>query len=717
MAEKATVSRRDFIKSTSVAGTGLVIGFYLPTRNPLEAAAVGSTEPFAPNAWITVQPDDQIKIISGKSEMGQGVWTSLPMIIAEEMDADWSRVTIEAGVATKETSGAFGTGGSRSVRDSWTTLREAGATAREMLLTAAARKWNVPKNDCTVQDSIISHSSTSRELTFGQLTVAAAKERIPKDVPLKDPSQFKLIGTDVPRKDTPLKVDGSAQFAMDVDLAGMVYAMVVRSPSFGGTVKELDSREAKKVKGILDVFEVSSGVAVVGSSTWAVLQGRDRLNITWNRGESADLDSDSITEQLTTNAAKRGATGRKEGNPERALKNAGTVLDAVYEVPFQAHATMEPVNCVVHIKPNSCRIWAPTQAPIQAKKTAAKITGLPREKVEVNVTFLGGGFGRKSFNDFITDALEVGKRMKKPVKLIWKREDDTRHDYYRPPSRHIMSGGFDESGKLAAWKHKVVAPSVLFTQIIKFPFPFKDKVDGLVALEGARNIPYEIPNMRIEYKSIEVGVPLGWWRSVYDSQNGYANECFMDELAHAAGADPVKFRLDRLKNSPRDAGVLRLAAEKAGWGKQLPEGRFQGVANHASFKSYVAQIAEVSVSDDGKVNVHKVTCAVDCGQVVNPAIVGAQMESAITYGLSAALKGEITIRNGEVVQSNFHNFDVLRIDEMPEVDVHIVESRKTPGGVGEPGLPPIAPAVANAVFAATGKRVRKLPIKPEDLVS
>ena len=715
MVENSSVSRRDFIKTASAAGTGLVIGFYLPSRNPLEAAEAGLGKPFVPNAWITIQPDNQITIIAGKSEMGQGVWTSLPMIIAEEMDADWSKVKIEQGVATRETTGSF-TGGSTSVRNSWTKLRKAGATAREMLLTAAAREWKVSKSDCTVKNSTISHPATSRQLTFGQLTVAASTERLPKKVALKDPSQFKLIGTDIPRKDTPLKVDGSAQFAMDVDLAGMVYAMVVRSPSFGGTVKNMDLSRAEMINGILNIFEVSNGVAVVGSTTWAVLQARDLLDITWGRGKSADLDSESITKQLTHAAGKKGATGRKEGNPERALRNAGKVINAVYEVPFQAHATMEPVNCVVDIQPDLCRIWAPTQAPVQAIKQAAEITGLPEEKVQMHVSFLGGGFGRKSFNDFLGEAREGGHRIKNPVKLVWKREDDTRHDYYRPPSRHIMSGSLDKDGELDAWKHKVVAPSILFTQIIQYPFPFKDKLASYVALEGAKNIPYEIPHMRIEYKSIQVGVPLGWWRSVYDSQNGYANECFMDEMAHTANVDPVKFRLNRLKNSPRDARVLRLAAEKAGWGNKLPDGHFQGVANHASFGSYVAQVAELSVADDGTVNVHKVICAVDCGQVVNPSIVKAQMESAITYGLSATLKSEITIKNGEVVQSNFDDFDVLRIDEMPEVKVYIVKSTEAPGGVGEPGLPPIAPAVTNAVFAATGKRVRKLPIKPEQLV-
>ena len=716
MAEKSSVSRREFIKAASATGAGLVIGFYLPSRNQLLASGTIENS-FVPNIWVTVQPDDQIIITSGKSEMGQGVWTSLPMIIAEEMDADWSKVKIEQGIGTKETAGRYGTGGSRSVRDSWTKLRRAGATAREMLLSAAAREWNIEKSECTVENSIVRHPATSRQMTFGQLTVAASKERVPKKVTLKDPSNFKLIGTDIPRKDTPLKVTGAAGFAMDINLDGMVIAMVVRPLRFGATVKKIDSKQAEKTNGILDIFEVSNGVAVVGSNTWAVLQARQVLNVSWSKGESPDLDSEMITKLINDMADKKGATGKKEGNPERALKKADKVINAVYEVPYQAHAAMEPVNCVVDIKPDFCRIWAPTQNPSQAHEQAAKITGLPKDKIEIHVPFLGGSFGRKSFNDFIDDGLEVAKKMKKPVKLIWKREDDTRHGYYRPTSKHILSGGLDNNGKLDVWKHKVIAPSILFGQMFKYPVPFKDKMDSFIALEGARNIHYEIPNIRVEYKSVRVSVPLGWWRSVYDSQNAYANECFIDELAYSAGKDPVQFRLERLKNSPRDAGVLRLATDNANWGKKLPTGHFHGVANHASFGSYVAQVAEISVKDDGTVAVHKVTCAVDCGQTVNPSIVKTQMESSIAYGLSATLKGEITIKNGQVVQSNFHDFDVLRIDEMPDVDVHIVQSTEHPGGVGEPGLPPIAPAVANAVFAATGKRVRKLPIKPEYLVS
>ena len=714
MADKTVINRRDFIKTATAAGAGLVIGFHLPFRNRLQAASVGLQSSFAPNAWIIVRPDNQVIFKVTKSEMGQGVWTSLPMIIAEEMDLDWSTIKVEQALESE------GTGGSRSIRGLWKPLRKAGAKARDMLLEAAAQEWQVEKNECVAENGMIKHKPTNgkkfKKFKYGDLAIAASKLPVPDKVSLKNPSDFKIIGTDALRTDTPLKINGRAQFAMDVNLDGMVYAFVVRCPIFGGTFKSMDTRKAMAINGALDIFEVSNGVAVVGSTTWAALQARKALDITWDKGKTADLNSDSIAEFLRKQGRKRAAKGRNDGNPKRALKNAKTVVEAVYQVPFQAHATMEPMNCVVDVQPDRCRLWAPTQSPGDARKQAAKITGLPKDKVEVNVTFLGGGFGRRAFNDFVGDALEVSYRMKKPVKLIWMREDDMRHDYYRPASRHIMAGGLSSDGKLEVWTHRVVAPSILFGQMFKYPVPLKDKLD-IVALEGAKNIAYAIPNIRVEYKSANTAVPVGWWRSVYDSQNAYANECFIDELAESAGQDPLQFRLTYLADSPRDTQVLKMAAKKVNWGEKLSAGRFQGLACHASFKSHVAQVAEVSVNNRGMIQVHRVVCAIDCGQVVNPSIVRSQIESAIVYGLSAALKGEITIENGGVVQGNFHEFEVLRFHEMPEIEVYIVKSDEHPGGVGEPGLPPIAPAVANAVFAATGKRIRKLPIKAEDLKS
>tara|TARA_B100000315_G_scaffold164314_1_gene152940 strand:+ start:2423 stop:4573 length:2151 start_codon:yes stop_codon:yes gene_type:complete len=716
MAEKTIINRRDFIKIVSTAGTGLVIGFHLPFKNKLLAGNAVSDIAFNPNAWITVRPDNTVTISVAESEMGQGVWTSLPMIIAEEMELDWSKVQVIQAPVDKDRFGKQGTGGSASIRSSWKKLREAGAVAKEMLLEAAAQKWSIPKGNCDADKGFILNRTSGEKLSYGELCALAAELKVPKNISLKDPGDFRIVGKNIPRTDTPLKVNGTAEYAMDVDLPNMVHAFIIRCPFFGGKLKTINDSKAKRINGVLDIFEVENGIAVVGTSTWAALKGRKALDVTWDTGPNANLDSKSIAKYLKKRGEKRGAVGRNDGNARKALKKTNKIIKAVYKVPFQAHATMEPMNCVVDVQLNRCRIWAPTQFPYAAQKQAAEITGLSMDKIEMNVTFLGGGFGRRAFNDFVNDGLEVSKHMGRPVKLIWMREDDMRHDYYRPASRHILNGGLNENGETIAWTHKVVAPSILFGQMFKYPIPFKDKLD-VVALAGAKELPYAVPNIRVEYKSANTDVPVGWWRSVYDSQNAYANECFMDELAFEAGEDPVQYRLKLLVDSPRSTGVLKMAAQKAGWGNPLPNGIFQGVSCHGSFGSYVAQVAEVSVQEDTGIKVHRVVCAVDCGQVINPSIVEAQMESSIVYGLSATLNGEITIEKGGVAQSNFHEFEVLRINEMPQVEVHIVESKEPPGGVGEPGLPPIAPSVANAVFAATGKRIRKLPIKPEDLLS
>jgi len=716
MAEKTDINRRDFLKIASAAGTGLAIGFYLPFKNKILAADSASGIPFSPNAWITVRPDNIVTIAVDESEMGQGVWTALPMIIAEEMELDWSKIQVIQAPVDKDRFGNQGTGGSASVRSSWEKLRKAGAVAKEMLLEAAARKWSVPKQDCYGENGLVLNRVNGKKLSYGDLSITASGLKIPDNVILKDPQDFRIIGRNIPRTDTPLKVNGTAEYAMDVDLPNMVHAFIIRCPIFGGKLQKVNDAKAKRVPGVLDIFEVENGIAVVGASTWAALQGRKTLDITWNKGPNKDLDNESIAKYFKKKSEKKGAVGRNDGNARKALKKTENIIEAVYKVPFQAHATMEPMNCVVDVQDHRCRVWAPTQFPHSAKKQAAEITGLPMDKVEIYVTFLGGGFGRRAFNDFINDGLEVSMHMGRPVKLIWMREDDMRHDYYRPASRHILKGGLSETGETIAWTHKVVAPSILFGQMFKYPVPFKDKLD-VIALAGAKELAYSIPNIRVEYKSANTDVPVGWWRSVYDSQNAYANECFVDELAFGADQDPVEYRLKMLENSPRSAGVLKMASRKAGWGRRLSEDIFQGVSCHGSFGSYIAQIAEVSVQKDGSIKVHRVVCAVDCGQVVNPSIVEAQMESSIVYGLSATLNGEITIEKGGVAQSNFHEFEVLRMDKMPQVEVHIVNSKEQPGGVGEPGLPPIAPAVANAVFAATGKRIRKLPIRPSDLRS
>ena len=713
MAEQTTISRRDFIKVSSAAGAGLVIGFYLPAKNRLLAAGIESQKSFEPNVWIAINTDNSVTLTVGRSEMGQGVRTSLPMIIADEMDLDWSQVQVSQAPAHPDRYGSQSTGSSRSVRTLWTPLRKAGATAREMLLEAASRQWMVNKSECYTENGAVIHSKSERKLAYGDLTTSAAKLPVPPKVSLKSAEEFTIIGKNIPRTDTPQKVDGTATFAMDIEIPGMVHATVVRCPIFGGKLKSFDSRKAMQIDGVLDVFEIEEGLAVVAESTWNSFEGRKAVDIIWDEGATGDLDSSKIDEMLISRSKKKGAVGRKAGNAKRALSESAKIIDAVYEAPFQAHATMEPMCCVADVRNDMCKIWAPTQLPQRAQKDAAKITGLPIEKVELNVTFLGGGFGRRSFNDFVSDAVEISKRITKPVKLLWAREDDMQHDYYRPVSRHILKGGLNEHGDVTALTHRVVAPSIIFSSYVTFPVPFREKLDK-VALKGAKDVAYNIPNILVDYKMANTAIPVGWWRSVYDSQNAFATECFIDELATAAEKDPFEFRLELLSNSPRDAGVLHLAAEESGWNTKPPIGRYRGISCHASFGSYVAQVAEVSVENDD-LRVHRVVCAIDCGQVVNPSIVKAQMESGIVYGLSATLKGEITIERGRVAQSNFHDFPLLRIDETPEIEVYLVNSSEPPTGVGEPGLPPIAPAVANAVFAASGKRIRRLPIRMGDL--
>ena len=718
MAEKVFINRRDFIKTISTAGAGLTLGFYLPFKDRLRAEVSRFTVDFVPNIWVNEKPTSQVTLTVSESEMGQGVWTSLPMIIAEEMELDWTKVKVVQAPVDENYFGRFdmGTGGSSSIRTSWDKMRKAGAVAKDMLHEAATIEWSVSKADCFAENGFIVHRLTGEKINYGDLAHKASMLDVPKSVQLKNPDTFRIIGTDILRTDAPLKVNGTAQYAMDVNLPDMMYAFVERCPYFGGKLKTVDDRDSKKVKGVLDIIEIENGFAVVGTSTWAALQGRKKLKITWDKGSNKYPDSKSISEFFKKRSRKRGAKGRNEGNVKKALKDADRVIEAAYEVPFQAHATMEPMNCVVDYQSDQCQVWAPTQSPKDAKKRVREMTGLSDEKVIIHVPFLGGGFGRRAFNDFIEEGVEVSMKLKKPVKLIWTREDDMQHDYYRPASRHVLKAGLMDNGETIAWFHSVVAPSIFFGQMFKYPVPFKDKLD-VVALAGAKEVAYGIPNIRVEYTSANTDIPVGWWRSVYDSQNAYANECFIDELANSLKIDPVDYRLRLLKQSPRHTAVLKQAAQESDWGKPLKNNHYQGVSCHASFGTYVAQIAEVSVNNEGSVHVHRVVCAVDCGQAVSPITIKAQMEGSIVYGLSATLNGEITIENGAVKQSNFHDFQVLRMDQMPTIDVHIIKSSEPPSGIGEPGLPPIAPAVANAVFSATGKRIRKLPIKAEDFLA
>jgi len=696
------MERRDFLQVTGTIGAGLVIGFRIPNRR--------GVAPFAPNAWLRIGTDDRVLVIVDRSEMGQGVTTSLPMLLAEELEADWTKIRFEFAPADKayinQLFGIQGTGGSSSVRAAWKPLREAGAQARTMLIAAAAQTWGVEPTSCRAEAGAVIHTGTNRRLAYGALAQRAAALPVPADVPLKDPKDWRLAGRPTKRLDTRFKVNGTAQFGIDVRVPGMLTAVVARSPVFGGKVRSFDATAAKAIPGVRHVVQISSGVAVVGDGYWPAKQGRDALKVSWDEGPVAQVSSASISSLFAQRATQDGAVARHDGDAVAALAGAAQRVDAVYEMPFLAHATMEPMNCTAHVRAGAVDIWAPTQNQTGVQMAGGQIGGVPPEKVAVHTTYLGGGFGRRFELDFIVEALETSKAAGAPVKVIWSREDDIQHAQYRPANYHQLRAGLDASGRPVAWTHRIVAPSIMARM---FPQTVKNGLDG-EAVEGGVGLPYAVPNVHVDYQLTDTGIPVGFWRSVNNSFNAFAVEGFIDELAAAAKQDPYEYRRALLANAPRDRGVLELAATKAGWGTPLPAGRGRGIAVYKSFESFAAQVAEVSVSPAGDVRVHRVVCAIDCGLHVNPGTIEAQMEGGIVYGLTAALNGAITIENGRVTQSNFHDYRMLQLAEMPVVEVHIVASSEEPGGVGEPGTPPIAPAVSNAIFAATGKRIRKLPI-------
>ncbi len=717
MTEIFNFSRRAFLKTGALVGCGLILGTRIDWARAEEAKS--KTASFEPNAFVHIAPDETVTIIVNHSEMGQGVYTSLPMLVNEELDADWKKIRVEAApVAAVYNHTAFGmqmTGGSTSVWSEYDRLRKVGAAARQMLIAAAAGQWKVDIKECHAQKGKVTHPG-GKSLTYGQLAEKAAALPVPDDIKLKDAESFKLIGRPTLRLDSPEKVNGAAKFGLDVLLPGMSTAVVARPPSFGAKVKSVDVEKAKSVPGVKDVVQVPSGVAVIASDFWQAKAGRDALKIEWDEGPNAGLSTAGMKDQYAKLSKTPGKIAKKAGDLEAGFASAVRKISAEYSVPYLAHATMEPMNCTVDLRSDSCEVWVGTQFQTVDRNAAAEIAGLKPGQVKIHTMFLGGGFGRRAnpASDFVSEAVHVAKAARSPVKVIWTREDDTRGGYYRPMWYDSISAGLDKSGMPVAWKHTIVGQSIVagtpFEKVL-----LKDGIDH-TSVEGAANIPYAIPNLLVDLHSPSVGVPVLWWRSVGHSHTAFVVESFIDELAHAAKKDPFEFRKALLAKNPRHLGVLTLAAEKSGWGRPLPNGVGRGIAVHESFGSYAAQVAEVSVNKKGEIRVHRVVCAVDCGRTVNPGTINAQMESAIVFGLSAALHGAITLKDGKVEQSNFHDYPILRLNEMPKVEVHIVKSREKPGGVGEPGVPPIAPAVANALFNVSGVRLRQLPMKPETVL-
>jgi isoquinoline 1-oxidoreductase beta subunit len=712
----STTSRRQFLEHSALAFGGLVIAIAVPGARRF-AFAQGTPDAAKlppPNAFLRIGTDDQVAVLISHAEMGQGIWTALPMLIAEELDADWSKVTVaHAPVAPVYAHTAFGmqmTGGSSSTWSEFDRYRQAGALARTLLVQAASKRLGVPASRLRTENGVV--IAGERRLRYGELAEDAAKLPAPGKVALKDPKAWKIIGQPTRRLDTPEKITGRAQFGMDVHFDGMLTAVVARSPVFGGSVKSLDASRAQQVPGVRAVVQVPSGVAVLADHYWAAKLGRDALQVDWNSGPNAALDTEMLRGRFRSLAATAGTKVIREGDASAKLAIAGKTIEAEYVVPYLAHAPMEPLNCAVRLSPGKCEIWTGTQFQGLDQQTAAKITGLKPEQVEIHTQFLGGGFGRRATptSDFIAEAVHVARESGKPVKVVWTREDDVRGGYYRPLFLHAVRVGLDAGGMPIAWKHSVVGQSILAGTPFESAM-VKNGVDA-TSVEGASDSPYlaHIADRTLELHSPATGIPVLWWRSVGHTHTAFAMESLVDELAHAAGKDPVEYRRALLGDHARHVGVLNLAADKAGWGTPPPRGRARGVAVHESFGSFVAQVAEISL-DNGIIRTHRVVCAIDCGIAVNPETIRAQMESGIAFGLGAALHSKLTFKDGRVRESNFHDYRVLRMNEMPAVEVHIVPSKEKAGGVGEPGVPPIAPAVANALFALTGKRVRELPLQ------
>ncbi len=720
MTAPLNISRRTFIKASALVVGGLVIAFSIPQAKRFllpgaakETGNAGEAKLPAPNAFLRIGTDNTITVMLAHSEMGQSIWTTLPMLIAEELDADWSKIKVEhASASPAYLHTAYGiqiTGGSSTTWSEFDRYRQAGALTRQLLIGAAAEQLGVPAASLKTENGFVISGDT--KISYGDLAEAAAKLETPKAVTLKDPKDWKVIGKATKRLDGPEKINGTAVFGQDVHFDGLMTAMVARSPVFGGSVKSFDVSAAKQVKGVQQVVQVPTGVAVVADNYWAAKQGREALKVEWDLGPNAGLDSKAMLEDFRSKAANPGLVAAQLGDSKATLSKSDKLIEAEYALPYLAHSPMEPLNCSVRIEKDACEIWTGTQMQTTDQQAAAKILGLKPEQVKIHTLFLGGGFGRRAnpAADFVSEAVQVAKAAGVPVKTVWSREDDVQGGYYRPMYLHKAKIGVDTNGFPAAWEQVTVGQSIMLGTPFE-AFMIKDGVDA-TSVEGIADSPYlkQIPNYHVSLHTVKTGIPVLWWRSVGHSHSAFVMESLIDELAHSAKKDPLDYRRALLKGHPRHLAALNLAAEKAEWGKPLPKGVSRGIAVHESFGSFVAQVAEVSV-DQGAVKVHRMVCAIDCGLAVNPDSLKAQMESSISFGLGAAMQSEITFKEGKVQQSNFHDYLVMRMSDMPKVEVHIVQSTEKMGGVGEPGLPPVAPAVTNAIYAATGKRIRQLPI-------
>jgi isoquinoline 1-oxidoreductase beta subunit len=741
------IARREFLKATAKGSVALILGFHLPMRRATQE--VHDSPVFRPNAWIRITSDNQITVLTEIPEMGQGARTVDTMMLADELEADWSKIRVEQAPVIPETYQNLATGGSGGTGTAWDYMRKVGAQAREILLIAAAQQWGVEKKDCRAESSAVVHGPSGRRVTYGELVETASKLRAIRadGIALKPPRDFRFIGKPVPRVDLPSKVDGSAMFGIDVRVPEMLFAVVARCPHFGGKLESFDATAAKAVPGVRAVFPIAplgfvpklgrrintaGGVAVVAESTWSAMQGRRALKISWDKGPNGSETTAALSKQLKAQAAAPPSfVAVNRGDALQVLGQNAKNIEAHYELPFQAHATMEPMNTTIHVRKDAIEVWSPTQIGAGLQEEIAVLSGLAAKQVIVHMTLCGGSFGRRYQWDYAAEAWQVAKEMKDPVQLLWTREDDLQHDFYLQYSYHRLSGGLDAENNIVAWSHRVVSTPI--RAVFDAPEKLNDpKHVASQELSGADVLPYAALNFRLDYTPVHSGVPRAWWRSVGHSFNAFVTECFVDELAHAAGRDPYEFRMNLLLEdrklpwvmwddppleTRRFRAVLQLAAEKSAWGSPLPKGHGRGIACCCSFGSYLAHVVEVSVEKDGRVRVRRVVSAVDCGTAVNPDGVRAMTEGAVNYALTPVLSGEITIKEGAVEQSNFDGYPVLRIGDAPDIEVHIVASTEDPGGMGETGVPPLAPAVANAIFAATGKRIRRLPIDPASLAA